>query len=194
MHPALTEVDLSQNLITTIQLESQLRLGRSSLRLDMSGNPLSSPPLGVRGSVDELQAYFRLMASESTRVTRIRLMILGFGGVGKTTFSEAATRELDEMADFQSSLTPLHEWDSAMLTSWARCLRTEWSSAAAAVLESLGVQGKDVQTLVVQAEQDFEPSVALDDQARRVSVSPNPNPNPDPNPNQVRRVHGISEP
>ena len=166
MHPALTEVDLSQNLITTIQLESQLRLGRSSLRLDMSGNPLSSPPLGVRGSVDELQAYFRLMASESTRVTRIRLMILGFGGVGKTTFSEAATRELDEMADFQSSLTPLHEWDSAMLTSWARCLRTEWSSAAAAVLESLGVQGKDVQTLVVQAEQDFEPSVALDDKAR----------------------------
>ena len=53
-----------------------------------------------------------------------------------------------------------------MLTSWARCLRTEWSSAAAAVLESLGVQGKDVQTLVVQAEQDFEPSVALDDKAR----------------------------
>ena len=165
MHPALTEVDLSCNSITTIPLESQLRLGRSSLRLDMSGNPLSSPPLGIRGSADELEAYFGLMASESTRVTRIRLMILGFGGVGKTTFCEAATREVDEMANFQKSLTPLHEWDSAMLASWARCLKTEWSSAAAAVLESLGVQGKDVQALVVHADQDFRPSEALDDKA-----------------------------
>ena len=172
MHPTLTEVDLSRNSITTIPLDSQLRLGRSSMRLDMSGNPLSSPPLGSRGTADELGSYLRLLTSESAAVTRIRLMILGFGGVGKTTFCDAATRELDEMVNFQSSLRPLQEWDSAMLSSWARCLRTEWSSAASVVLDSFGVQGKDVQALVVQKDQDFMPSMALDDMAGSAMSAP----------------------
>ena len=72
-------------------------------------------------------------------------MILGFGGVGKTTFCAAATRELDEMPHFQRSLTPLPEWDVAMMASWARCLGTEWSPAAASVLEAHGVRGDGLQ-------------------------------------------------
>lgn len=72
-------------------------------------------------------------------------MILGFGGVGKTTFCAAATRELDEMPHFQRSLTPLPEWDGAMMASWARCLGTEWSPAAASVLEAHGVRGDGLQ-------------------------------------------------
>ena len=98
----------------------------------------------------ELHAYLKLLASESTAVTRIRLMTLGFGGVGKTTFCTAATRRLEEMAHFQGSLTPLCGWDTPMMASWARCLGTEWCQAAAAVIEAHGVQGKDLRPLVVR--------------------------------------------
>ena len=168
---SLTEADLSSNAIANIPLACQLKLGRregSNLRLDLSDNPLQSPPLGSRGSADELHAYLALLSSESTAVTRIRLMTLGFGGVGKTTFCAAATRDLSEMAHFQSSLTPLNEWDAPMVASWARCLGTEWSAAAARVLEAEGVRGDELSALVTtSAAHDPGPSKALERMAGR---------------------------
>ena len=89
--------------------------------------------------------------------------------MGKSTFCAAATRNLEEMAHFQGSLTPLEGWDAGMVASWARCLGTEWGHAAAAVLESHGVHGKDLHGLVARASGDEQqvvgdhlPSAALE--------------------------------
>ena len=58
-HPTLTEADLADNELSNIPLECQLQLGRRArtLRLELRGNPLASPPLGSRGTADELCEY-----------------------------------------------------------------------------------------------------------------------------------------
>ena len=76
-HPTLRQADLSSNNIALIPIASQLKLGlKSGLSIDLSNTPLSSPPLGRRAIPEELHAYLKLLASESTAVTRIRLMTL----------------------------------------------------------------------------------------------------------------------
>ena len=63
----------------------------TALELDLSANMLTSPPLAQRADTETLGDYLRLLSAEPAAVTRMRLMVVGFGGVGKTTFCGAAT-------------------------------------------------------------------------------------------------------
>lgn len=167
-HPTLTWLDLSDNELHHVPIECQWQLARRQppLRLDLSDNALSSPPLGRRADADELAAYLSLLSREPTAVTRLRLMVLGFGGVGKTTFCAAATCVPEEVHHFHSSLTPLETWSAATIAAWCRGLGTEWSSSAAAVLEASGVSGAELGALVTDdAEGGHAPSRALEEMA-----------------------------
>ena len=66
-------------------------------RLDLSGNVLTSPPLAHRAGSQALGDYLAMLSAEPQAVSRIRLMVVGFGGVGKTTFCGAATCELPSL-------------------------------------------------------------------------------------------------
>jgi len=138
--------DLSDNIIECISIETQLVLAKrlsSAMELDLSLNPLSSPPLGRLADHSNLKSYLSLLASEKTAVTRIRLMVLGYGGVGKSTFCRAVTSD-HNVSDFHSTLVPVHEWDVERLVDWARRLGTSWSGDAARLIVDECVTGKDL--------------------------------------------------
>lgn len=84
-HPSLKYIDLCDNAIQFVPIDCQLKLARASIsengvEIDLSNNPLSSPPLGRRADPKGLKEYLVLLSSESMAVSRIRLMVLGFGG------------------------------------------------------------------------------------------------------------------
>ena len=164
-HRSLVDVDLSSNAITILPVEAQLRLAarRPAMRLDLSNNPLSSPPLGQRADADELNEYLRALQAESTSIRRIRLMVCGYGGVGKTTFCTAAVRPAEELAHFHGSLARVDEWDAPTIASWARRLHTDWSGPAADVFATASVAGKDLAVLVAVGDDGGSvPSATLD--------------------------------
>ena len=171
-HPCLRSVDLSDNGITVLPIACQLQLAKRepALRLDLSNNPLSSPPLGRRADAETLHEYLSALHFEPAAITRIRLMVCGFGGVGKTTFCTAATRSPEELARFHGSLTHVLTWDVRMIGAWARCLGTEWSEAAAAALEAGAVEGKGLNALLVRDDGVNRPAKALEDLTAAMSA------------------------
>ena len=175
-HPSLIDVDLSHNLLEHLQIACQLQLGQRAdapagrrLRLSLEGNQLSSPPLGRGADADTLGAYVRQLVAEPAAVSRVRLMVVGFGGVGKTTFCGAATRADDELAQYHSSLTHCSTWEAATIGAWARGLRSqhEWAESAAAVLEAHAVRGPDLPSLLLREEaaEETRPSPTLEKMA-----------------------------
>ena len=164
-HRALSRAELSDNAITVLPIDDQRRLAarRPPMHLDLSNNTLSSPPLGSRADAEELQEYLRAMQAESTGVHRIRLMVAGYGGVGKTTFCAAAMRSPEELADFHSSLLPVGAWDAPAIVAWARRLSTDWSEAAATALAAGNIAGRDLAGLLAHGDDgECRPSPALE--------------------------------
>jgi Ran GTPase-activating protein (RanGAP) involved in mRNA processing and transport/GTPase SAR1 family protein len=160
--------DISDNNFESISIETQLllagRIATSSLHINMSLNPLSSPPLGRLATHLNLQNYLTLLASEKTEVTRIRLMVLGYGGVGKSTFCRAHTADLDSQCgrnNFQSSLLPVNDWNTKMLVAWATQLGTAWSKDAAELVADQNISGKDIVEYIDTTGGDVAPSKAL---------------------------------
>jgi Ran GTPase-activating protein (RanGAP) involved in mRNA processing and transport len=185
---SLSDVNLADNFLTSVPIESQWVFARrmannapssdiAALTLDLSGNPLSSPPLGRRGDPGRLQEYFQLLVSEPAAVARFRLMVLGFGGVGKSTFCRFATSP--NLQWFHSSLIPLDQWSVDDITAWARRVGSaEFSGAAAQMLEQCRIRGKDLGGLVASAQAqhsedsgDHRPSALLQDMAARANMS-----------------------
>ena len=82
----------------------------------------------------------------------MRLMVVGFGGVGKTTFCGAATRAPSELGAYHASLTHCSTWDAAAVAAWARGMATQhaWAEAAASVLEAHRVTGAQLPSLLVR--------------------------------------------
>lgn len=76
-HPAITTVNLSDNDVESISIETQLKLAErmAAMDIDLSFNSLSSPPLGRLADSSNLRNYLTLLAHEKTAVTRIRLMV-----------------------------------------------------------------------------------------------------------------------
>ena len=149
-HGALAAANFADNGVLEISLESQLALaGNGRLRVDLSANALSSPPLGGAATPERLRDYVSLLAAEASAVSRVRVMVLGFGGVGKTTFCAAATS--GALAAFGDQLAPVERWDVARVKKWARNLGTRFDEAAAAMLERGGVAGVDLPALVSEA-------------------------------------------
>ena len=144
-HPTIVYFNLSGNDIESITIDSQLILAdrMRTMEMDLSLNPLSSPPLGRLANSPNLQNYLTLLANEKTAITRIRLMVLGFGGVGKSTFARAITYE-DDPSDFQSTLIPVQEWGVERLKDWAGRLGTAWAKDAVRLVADEGISGKDL--------------------------------------------------
>ena len=144
-HPSITILNLSDNDFQSVSIETQLKLAErmATLELDLSFNPLSSPPLGRLADSPNLRSYLTLLANEKTAVTRIRLMVCGHGGVGKSTFARAITSEGDPIS-FQESLSPVEEWGTERLLDWANRLGTQWAEDAARLICDKGMTGKDL--------------------------------------------------
>ena len=100
-----------------------------------------------------MSEYLALLLSERSEVARLRLMVLGLGGVGKSTFCAAATTPKAELPLFHSSLKPLASWDVSMIGEWARGLAAqhgaEWASAASSMLVNGAISGARLSELVV---------------------------------------------
>jgi len=83
-------------------------------RLDISKNPLLSPPASAaaKWSVAQIQQYCRSLGEDGAGpLPRVRLMFVGAGGVGKTTLCKALTllekdQTEDESAYLQSLASP----------------------------------------------------------------------------------------
>ncbi|KAL7492578.1 hypothetical protein ACHAWT_001866 [Skeletonema menzelii] len=148
-HPSIVSVNLSDNDFESISIETQLKLAErmTTLEMDLSFNALSSPPLGRFADSTNLRNYLTLLASEKTAVTRIRLMVCGHGGVGKSTFARAITSENDP-SGFQASLSPVAEWGTDRLVDWASRLGTLWADVAARLISDEGITGKDLANYV----------------------------------------------
>ena len=159
-HPTLHAVDLSSNAIGALPIECQLRLAHkladATVRIDLSGNLLTSPPLAHRADPATLGDYLRMLAAEPRAVSRVRCMVVGFGGVGKTTFCRAATCAGEELSEYHASLIGVGQWTPAMIASWARGLATqrgdEWAAKASALLAANGVAGADLAALLAAAD------------------------------------------
>jgi len=167
-HPSLQHVDLSNNAFESIPIDCQLKLAqlyqkKRKLVIDLSDNPLSSPPLGRKADVEGLKIYLDMLLSDSTAVNRIRLMVLGFGGVGKSTFCDAMTQPTENLAYFHGSLVPLGEWDFKMIASWARRLGTHWAESIASILDTNKISGKELHNLIVIQKTIGEGSKTVDD-------------------------------
>ena len=70
--------DLSDNEFESISVDTQLALAKRlgvDLEVDLSLNPLSSPPLGKLATHRNLLNYVTLLENERTSVKRIRLMV-----------------------------------------------------------------------------------------------------------------------
>ena len=150
--------DLSDNNFQHISIETQLELSKRimGLEMDMSLNPLSSPPLGRLATYSNLKSYLTLLAKEKTAVTRIRLMVLGYGGVGKSTFCRCITASLDEVGrdNFRRSLNPVEDWNTNRLVNWAQQLGTTWSMDAAKLVLNERISGKNLWTFIDQSNTD----------------------------------------
>ena len=169
-HPSLANVDISSNALEIIPIDCQLKLAKlwengREIDIDLLDNPLSSPPLGRRASVEGLKAYLKMLLSDSTAVNRIRLMVLGFGGVGKSTFCDAVTQPKDSLQFFHGSLVPLEKWDVQMIASWAKRLGTHWALPIGSLLERHNISGRDLLDLTTIDESDgketYQPSDIL---------------------------------
>ena len=185
-HPALKDVDISSNALEIVPIDCQLKLAKllgsgREVNIDLLDNPLSSPPLGRRAGVEGLKAYLNMLLSDSTAVNRIRLMVLGFGGVGKSTFCDAVTQPKDSLPFFHSSLVPLEKWDFGMIASWARRLGTHWAPSIGNLLESHKISGQDLMKLTIlqdtNGNETYEPSNMLNallnaNEANGLTLSP----------------------
>ena len=162
-HSSIRHFDISDNNIESISIETQLVLAKriDSLVIDMSLNPLSSPPLGRMADHENLKSYLELLASEKSSVNRVRLMVLGYGGVGKSTFCRAMTMD-HSTEDFQSTLSPVQEWGVNRISDWAARLGTSWSDDAVRLVISEGITGKDLPKLIKDTISDnVQPSELL---------------------------------
>ncbi|KAL7550920.1 hypothetical protein ACHAWF_014130 [Thalassiosira exigua] len=163
--PSLERADLSDNEFEEISIETQLILSErlaGDMRLDLSLNPLSSPPLGRLADHDSLRSYLTLLASEKTAVTRIRVMVLGHGGAGKSTFCRAVTAEGRDVENFESGLVPVPEWGVELVADWAGKLGTRWAGDAVRLVRERSVSGEELGQLIDRDDGDgIRPSKLL---------------------------------
>lgn len=189
-HPTLKNANLSDNKFTNVRIDTQLLLStringvlgdnidgdvdtdngsvghsssdRTPLTINLCFNPLSSPPLGRLATESNLRNYLLLLQNERTAVTRIRLMVLGYGGVGKSTFCRAMTSCNDEEArNFQNTLIPLERWDNDMLANWAHQLGASWASEAMRMVQKERIMGTELHELIVRSADQCQPSEHL---------------------------------
>lgn len=104
--PKLVHLGLSSCSISIIPIAFQLS-APPSLLIDLRFNPLRSPPYAVadRG-FEALTGYWSDLRADHAPMAmdRVRLMLVGEGGVGKTTLAQALSLKPEELSTFHLSL------------------------------------------------------------------------------------------
>jgi len=87
----LKKLDLSWNDLVYFPLDDRvLRAFENTLIILSWNRSLRSPPQSVIGSAEDLKRYLDDLRAESSPVVHIQVMVVGNGGVGKTTWCRTA--------------------------------------------------------------------------------------------------------
>ena len=87
----LKKLDLQANKFVNFPLDDRVLRAFENTLIDLSGNQsLRSPPQSVIGTPESLKAYLDDLRAESSPAVHIQVMVVGNGGVGKTTWCRTA--------------------------------------------------------------------------------------------------------
>ena len=87
----LKKLNLSSNKLVYFPLDDRVLRAFENTLIDLSDNhSLRSPPQSVIGTAEKLKAYLDDLRAESSPVVHIQVMVVGNGGVGKTTWCRTA--------------------------------------------------------------------------------------------------------
>lgn len=100
---SIKQVTIANCKLSVIPIEFQM--AEHNIEMTLKDNPLTSPPAGIAEKGPKaLAAYWADLRADSTELDRMRLMLVGFGGVGKTTLAKALQTEHAGLAQFQLGL------------------------------------------------------------------------------------------
>ena len=86
----LKKLDLRENIFVNFPLDDRVLRAFENTLIDLFWNPLRSPPRSVIGTEEKLKAYLDDLRAESSPAVHIQVMVVGNGGVGKTTWCRTA--------------------------------------------------------------------------------------------------------
>ena len=87
----LKKLDLCYNKLVNFSLDDRVLRAFENTLIDLSGNySLRSPPQSVIKTSQKLKDYLDDLRAESSPVVHIQVMVVGNGGVGKTTWCRTA--------------------------------------------------------------------------------------------------------
>ena len=128
--PVLTELRLINCGITSLPVDFMLH-GCQQLRvLELQENPLKDPPRSAAKDSESLLKYFEALRHGSEPLKTARLMLVGYGGQGKTTFGKAVQAWEKKESFVVCEDTP-QKWTADDVRAWAqeRTLGTEVEQA-----------------------------------------------------------------
>jgi len=86
----LKKLNLSYNKLVYVPLDDRVLRAFQNTLIKFSGNALRSPPRSVTWTAESLKRYLDDLRAESSPVVHIQVMVVGNGGVGKTTWCRTA--------------------------------------------------------------------------------------------------------
>ena len=87
----LKNINLQGNSLVYFPLDDRVLRAFENTRIDLSGNgSLRSPPQSAIKTEEDLKRYLDDLRAESSPVVHIQVMVVGNGGVGKTTWCRTA--------------------------------------------------------------------------------------------------------
>lgn len=140
----LKSIDLSDNRISLLPL--QFQTAPHSIEVELEGNAMESPPGAVvaRGQA-ALAAYWSDLRASHAPLDRIRLVLLGNGGAGKTTFARALATESKLLREIPLSLKKLQDWSAEDLHAYL--IKRSVAAVAAGKLLDMRVSGDAVHSI-----------------------------------------------
>ena len=87
----LKKLDLCYNKLVNFPLDDRVLRAFENTLIDLgNNNSLRSPPQSVIGTEESLKRYLDDLRAESSPAVHIQVMVVGNGGVGKTTWCRTA--------------------------------------------------------------------------------------------------------
>ncbi|MBE9595057.1 MAG: 50S ribosome-binding GTPase, partial [Proteobacteria bacterium] len=113
-------LNLSENQLKRLPAEI-VELKNLTL-LDLSGNPLESPPLDIANKgIEAIRSYFKSLEAERRALNEVKVLLVGDGGAGKTSLvKQLLGEEFDKhepkthginLRDWNAEDIQVHFWD-----------------------------------------------------------------------------------